>query len=125
MAYGRLAGAPGVSRRQALEKMGGKFLLGMVGMLAAIVAFQRFAGPADGHHRKLEGYSEGMCDGFIYTEYFYLMIALQCWAIYYVRAPHNARALAPAHRAALPPNCYSTNIPRSLAPSLPLSSSSS
>jgi K+-dependent Na+/Ca+ exchanger-like protein len=37
------------------------------------------------HGRKLEGaYAEGVCDTYIYTNYYYIVLALLCWAIYYM-----------------------------------------
>merc|ERR1719183_2737991 len=34
--------------------------------------------------RRLYEYEPGVCDGYVYTNYFYFMLALLCWAIYYM-----------------------------------------
>ena len=48
----------------------------------ALIALQRVSGE---HGRKLQSeYAPGVCDGYVYTQYYYVVIALLCWAIYYM-----------------------------------------
>ena len=109
MSVGRLAGPRGPHRRKALEKFGSRFGAFMAVMLVALAAYSKYMAP---ERRKLN-YEEGTCDGYIYTEYFWLMIILQSWAIYYVRACHAASpplaSSCPSgrcpHSNALPPPC--------------------
>ena len=70
-------------RRSALGRNGHSIaLLGFVACLG-VIALQQFAG--DEHGRKLEGnYAPGMCDGYVYTNYYYIVLALMCWSIYYM-----------------------------------------
>ena len=75
MSVGRLAGPRGPHRRKALEKLGSRFGALMAVMLAVLAAYSQYMEP---ERRKLN-YEAGTCDGFIYTEYFWLMIILQSW----------------------------------------------
>ena len=61
------------------------------GLCLGIIALQRYAEDddfsVDGHRRKLGSdgnYPPGTCDTYVYTNYKYAVIALLCWAIYYM-----------------------------------------
>jgi K+-dependent Na+/Ca+ exchanger-like protein len=75
-----------VGRKDALHRMGGKLGLFMIGVVAACIAFQKYAASVDGdNRRKLEGaYEEGMCDTYVYQNYYAVMMALLLWGIYYM-----------------------------------------
>ena len=61
------------------------------GLCLGVIALQRYAEDddfsVDGHRRKLGSdgnYPPGTCDTYVYTNYKYAVIALLCWAIYYM-----------------------------------------
>jgi len=63
-----------------------KFAVLTLAVTAAFFAFQHFGGEADSRptHRKLYEYKDGMCDGYIETEYRWLVVGLLCWGIFYM-----------------------------------------
>jgi len=76
------------SRRGILSSVAPKFGLLVLGVIAATFAFERLthsseveAAPA---RRKLYEYAEGVCDGYIETNYFYIVVAMLCWGIFYM-----------------------------------------
>jgi len=79
--------APGHGSRKAfLHKMGGRFGLIMLAVVAlCAVAQQALAPEGTAARRKLEGaYETGMCDTYVYQNYFFVMLALLLWGIYYM-----------------------------------------
>jgi len=71
------------NRKAFLHKMGGRFGLIMLAVVAACALFQNYMVPEN--RRKLEGaYAEGMCDTYVYTNYYAVMMGLLLWGIYYM-----------------------------------------
>jgi len=73
-------------RRSALERHGSRFALLAFAACLALLGFQRVAGVQDErrHLQDESEYAPGMCDTFIYTNYFYIVLALLIWGIYYM-----------------------------------------
>jgi K+-dependent Na+/Ca+ exchanger-like protein len=74
------------NRRAALDRYGRYGPLIAFAVCLALVALSS-AVSSNEHGRALEGesvYPPGACDGFVYTQYKYFVIALLCWAIYYM-----------------------------------------
>jgi K+-dependent Na+/Ca+ exchanger-like protein len=83
-----LPGGPAIARRRSvLSKLGPKFAVLVLGVVAAGFALERFAG-SDGSsrpsHRQLYEYEDGVCNGFIETQYRWGVVALLCWGIFYM-----------------------------------------
>ena len=76
-------------------------------VLVALAAYSKYMAP---ERRKLN-YEEGTCDGYIYTEYFWLMIGLQCWAIYYVSTSSSPGRLFSRRRPAIPSLLLTRSLP--------------
>jgi K+-dependent Na+/Ca+ exchanger-like protein len=71
-------------RKSFLSRNYSRFGLLVLGIVAAAVAMGQAAGEGHEEGRKLSEYAPGICDGFLYQNYFYLILALYCWAIYYM-----------------------------------------
>jgi len=71
-----------VARRRDVLGRSPWFALVAVAACLGVLAMQS---QSPEHGRKLEGaYAEGVCDTYIYTNYYYIVLALLCWAIYYM-----------------------------------------
>ena len=71
-------------RKSFLSRNYSRFGLLVLGIVAAAVAMGQAAGEGHEEGRKLSEYAPGICDGYLYQNYFYLILALYCWAIYYM-----------------------------------------
>ena len=73
------------TRRGVLATLAPKFGLTVLGLVAAYVAVERYV-PGDNvpSRRKLYVYEEGVCDGYIESNYFYPVVVLLCWGIFYM-----------------------------------------
>ena len=72
-------------RRVLMGKLGPKITALALTVMAAFLVLGYFGkDKAPSARRHLSEYDTGVCDGYVYTEYFYFMIALLCWAIYYM-----------------------------------------
>jgi len=71
-------------RKSFLSRNFSRFGLLVLGIVAAAVAMGHAAGEGHEEGRKLSEYAPGICDTYLYTNYFYLILALYCWAIYYM-----------------------------------------
>jgi len=82
----KLAAGTHGNRKAFLHKMGGRFGLIMLAVVAlCAIAQQALAPEGTNNRRKLEGaYAEGMCDTYVYQNYFFVMLALLLWGIYYM-----------------------------------------
>jgi len=74
-----------VGRKAFLHRMGGRFGLIMLAVVAAVLVAQDYLAGEGANRRKLGGnYPPGTCDTYVYTNYYYVMMGLLCWGIYYM-----------------------------------------
>ena len=73
-----------------MDRLAPKFGLFVLGLMATVIAMATLSGHAEpeehstGSRRKLYQYEEGVCDGYIETNYRYVTIGLLCWGIFYM-----------------------------------------
>jgi len=75
------------ARRGILGRVAPKIAMVVLGMVGAMIAFERLSDHAEEGRparRRLYQYPEGVCDGYIETHYFWIVVAMLSWGIFYM-----------------------------------------